>query len=400
MPTNHTTLAFGGYSRLPHNAKRTQLIVCQEMEYFVILREMRDSEAAKQVMVCFKDIIGKISTQTIKRWYDHYCYFGEFPCETEKKRGRNWKTRGKQCKFTEDEWIALKEFLDTEPTLYIDEMVAFMRRTTNKTCSISTMFRLLESKQYSRKKVYDKACQAIQLRKDLFVNSMRTAGKRADMFVFIDESGKGRLDAKRMHGYSRIGKKINRRSVFNRDKRYTLMGAANCYGFITYMCDVVEHEVTGKEVHNTVTGEVFENYLVTKVIPHLGNFLKGEPNSIVVMDNCSVHISDLVRQMIAARGAILLFSAPYACELIPIEPMFHQWKSYLKRHYVAFNEDWRLVHEAALSSISPEQGLEYFKRTTLHELVEEDPLYRATTTCAEEMEEEDELLVLLVSLLD
>ena len=53
------------------------------------------------------------------------------------------------------------------------------------------------------------------------------------MLVFIDESGKGRLDPKRVHGYSRIGKKINRRSVFSRDKRYTLMGAAKCYGLIS-----------------------------------------------------------------------------------------------------------------------------------------------------------------------
>ena len=50
--------------------------------------------------------------------------------------------------------------------------------------------------------------------------------------------------------------------------------------------------------------------------------------------------------------------------------MFHQWKSFLKRHSVEFNLNWYEVHSIAITSITPQEGLNYFKTTTLTELVE------------------------------
>ena len=54
--------------------------------------------------------------------------------------------------------------------------------------------------------------------------------------------------------------------------------------------------------------------------------------------------------------------------------MFSQWKAYLKRHYIAFNADFFTVHTVALLSITPKQGLNYFKKTTLVSLVEKHTL--------------------------
>ena len=54
--------------------------------------------------------------------------------------------------------------------------------------------------------------------------------------------------------------------------------------------------------------------------------------------------------------------------------MFHQWKSYLKRHYTEFNNDWYTTHMLAIQSITPQQGLHYFRNTTLVDLVKDNPL--------------------------
>ena len=57
----------------------------------------------------------------------------------------------------------------------------------------------------------------------------------------------------------------------------------------------------------------------------------------MVIDNGSIRIDQRVAKAITDAGAIIVRSAPYSPELIPIESMFHSWKSYLKRHAVEFN---------------------------------------------------------------
>ena len=82
----------------------------------------------------------------------------------------------------------------------------------------------------------------------------------------------------------------------------------------------------------------------------------------------------------------MIYIAPYGPGLVPTESMFSRWKSYLMRHHVEIGRDWRLLHDMTLASITPAMALQYFKMTTLVELVESNPLLR---------EEENDEVVLL-----
>lgn len=335
-----------------------------------------------------------IRPRTIAKWYNHYMDMGLLPAVTASKHGRKWRTHGISNQvYTDEEFSILELHLDKEPIMYLDEMIEFMKVTFGKPCSISCMSKLLIRKGLTRKKVYEKASQAIQLRKDLFVSALRSTVTDPEMVVFLDESSKDRLAARRVYGYSKGGKRAHYKCPFNMDVRYTLMGAADCYGFVRPMCDVIKHKVEGKVVSNTCDGAMFVEYIRTKVAPLLGNYLLGEPHSVVVMDNCSIHMRAEVEALISQRGAILIYSAPYSPELIPIEAMFKQWKDYLRRHHVEFGKDWSTVHQMALSSVTPLQGLNYFKMTTLVELVEDHPLLRNTG------DEDDEALLLISCLI-
>jgi len=68
----------------------------------------------------------------------------------------------------------------------------------------------------------------------------------------------------------------------------------------------------------------------THVGPILGNNFMQELNSSVKMDNCSIHIDPRIVKLIEDAGVIIIYSAPYCPEIIPIEYMFNQWKAYLK----------------------------------------------------------------------
>ena len=82
----------------------------------------------------------------------------------------------------------------------------------------------------------------------------------------------------------------------------------------------------------------------------------------------------------------MIYIAPYGPGLVPIESMYSRWKSYLLRHHVEIGRDWRLLHYMTLASITPAMALQYFKMTTLVELVESNPLFG---------EEENDEVVLL-----
>ncbi|KAL5504684.1 hypothetical protein ACEPAH_7347 [Sanghuangporus vaninii] len=54
-------------------------------------------------------------------------------------------------------------------------------------------------------------------------------------------------------------------------------------------------------------------------------------NSVVIMDNCSIHKSDDVRQLIESRGMKLEFLPAYSPDFNPIELAFSLLKSRLQR---------------------------------------------------------------------
>ena len=46
---------------------------------------------------------------------------------------------------------------------------------------------------------------------------------------------------------------------------------------------------------------------------------------------CSIHLDPRVRRLIDGAGAVIVYSAAYSPELIPIDYIFNNWKSYMKR---------------------------------------------------------------------
>ena len=57
-----------------------------------------------------------------------------------------------------------------------------------------------------------------------------------------------------------------------------------------------------------------------KLVPTLGNYALGEPRSVVIMDNATIHAG--VRDLIEGAGAKLIYLSAYSPELNPIELMF------------------------------------------------------------------------------
>jgi transposase len=69
-------------------------------------------------------------------------------------------------------------------------------------------------------------------------------------------------------------------------------------------------------VDGSVNGELFEAYVERVLVASLS---AGE---IVILDNCSIHTGEKVRQLVEAKGCQLLPLPTYSPDLTPIEEAF------------------------------------------------------------------------------
>jgi transposase len=124
------------------------------------------------------------------------------------------------------------------------------------------------------------------------------------------------------------------------------------HGFV-YEASSCVYRKTGEDDPDDAAGTIdqarFEHFVEFNLVPHLGNYALGEPRSIVVLDNCTTHTGQRVRDLIECAGAILLFTAPRSPDLSPIEYCFHVYKAALKRSIT--NESITSVEMAHLHAV-------------------------------------------------
>ena len=79
-----------------------------------------------------------------------------------------------------------------------------------------------------------------------------------------------------------------------------------------------------------MNGDIFLDFLYTQLLPILRPFDGRSINSVVVMNNASIHHVDAVIDSICSVGALVRFLPPYSSDLNPIECVFGEVKQYMQ----------------------------------------------------------------------
>ena len=66
-----------------------------------------------------------------------------------------------------------------------------------------------------------------------------------------------------------------------------------------------------------------------QLVPVLGNCALCQENSIVILDNATIHHSEEIVGLIESKGAKIIYLPPYSPDLNPIELMFGIYKQML-----------------------------------------------------------------------
>ena len=189
--------------------------------------------------------------------------------------------------------------------------------TTGTEVDCSTICRTFKRLGITRQKIRHIAMQRNEESRGQFMAEMTTHDP--EMFLWLDETGCDRRKLVRDYGYGIRGIPPVDQTLKLSGKRYSVIAIMSTNG----VEDIYIHE-------GSVNGEVFLDFIRKCLLPLLMPFNGYNPNSIVIMDNASVHKSEEVLEMINGVGALVRFLPPYSPDLTPVEEMFAEVKGYLK----------------------------------------------------------------------
>ena len=135
------------------------------------------------------------------------------------------------------------------------------------------------------------------------------------------------------HGWAPIGVTSHEYRLFKRSGRWSILPAYTIDGYITW-----------EIMQGSFTAELFEEFMEFNVLPRCNPY-PGE-RSIIIMDNASIHISEVypyvfywtnwqrLEDLCAAAGVKLEYLPPYSPDYNPIEESFAELKAWVKKNFI------------------------------------------------------------------
>jgi transposase len=291
-----------------------------------------------------------ISRSYFTHLWDHWRLHEELPYET-----RVWESKYKSTqRMTSGVGMVLKDLALTHPSWYLDEYSKWLMDGGYGTFHPATISRKLREEGLTLAVLDEIAKQRNAEERARFLEEIHSVSN-LDQFVCIDETHRDRSASRRRRGWGVKGKahKLYKRwHGYRNELLYTMIGAVDLNGFIPEACKLIIKP-------ETVTIDVFVNYVRECLLPILGNYLHGEPRSVVTIDNASVHHPEVVEALINGAGARVIWTARYSPDLHPIETCFHQYKADLKRSSIGITNLFE-THLSALRSVSSTNMRNYY----------------------------------------
>ena len=252
-----------------------------------------------------------------------------------------YSATNRPTKMTASIQLVLLHLVMSRPGIYLWEIREELKSQYGLDVSISTIYNCLK-KNFTRKKMQLIALQRDESARNTFVREV--ALYKAYFIIFVDETGCDRRNALRKYGYSVRGKPPRCQKLLVRGQRISVIAAMTVRGILDL-----------KIVRETVKGEDFVSFTEKQLLPHLMNFDGHNSNSVVILDNCSVHHVTGVADAIDSVGALVHYLPAYSPDYNPIELLFSKVKLKIKEMEVEYNEmDTETIVLAAFSTVTPD----------------------------------------------
>ena len=138
------------------------------------------------------------------------------------------------------------------------------------------------------------------------------------------------------------GERAVKHSFISRGKRINAIVAISSSGVVCHL------------TNNNVDMCIFYNFIRAELFPNLQQFDGSSKNSVLIMDNLTVHNCEPIVSILKDMGIVVQFFPPYSPDLNPIEEAFSYVKYYLKLHedLMQVTNDPILLITSAIDSIT------------------------------------------------
>jgi transposase len=167
-------------------------------------------------------------------------------------------------------------------------------------------------------------------------------GEAVEHLVFVDEMG-SHTSLVLGYGWAPRGERAVVQVPRNPGKNTTLIAALTWDGLQAPWA-----------LEGAIDTDAFTVYVREVLLPILG------PDSLVIVDNLSVHLAAHLETLLAAGGCRVLFLPAYSPDFTPIEQAFSKIKAALRRMGARTREALLDALAAALATITPEDAHGWF----------------------------------------
>lgn len=224
----------------------------------------------------------------------------------------------KACrKITEPIKFFIVHLLLRRPGIYLREVVSELRANFLLEITEGAVCKFIKKMNFTRQKLVNFAMQRNESLRQEFRNDVALYPTNA--LIFVDETGTDRTDAVRKIGYSFRGHPVKAQKLLVRGEHITAIAAISIRGMEAL-----------RIVRGSVDGDVFYDFVCEDLLSKLMPFDGINNNSIVIMDNCSVHHTSEVETALNDAGIITHFLPPYSPDYNPIELTFSKVKYAIK----------------------------------------------------------------------
>ncbi|KAL5496013.1 hypothetical protein ACEPAH_3106 [Sanghuangporus vaninii] len=224
--------------------------------------------------------------------------------------------RGRPRLLSYDDTRLLCGTLELRNDYYLDELKQIIENRCGIQCSETTIWRTLKRVGFTLKKISKEALERNEAQRAEYRLRM-AENYRPGQLVFVDESACDRRTYIWNEAWALQGLRAVRKAFFVRGKRYSILPGISLDGVIE--CMIIE---------GSFNAEIFAIF-IEKLLKHMQPFPAN--NSVIVMDNCPIHKSSEIRELVEAKGVRLEFLPAYSPDLNPIEQAFSLLKSRLHR---------------------------------------------------------------------
>ena len=224
------------------------------------------------------------------------------------------KARGGKLKLSAAAQAEVVRALNEDPCLYYDELMFLVYTRTNECVSKYTVRRVAIENGFKLKVVAP--VSAHRNKHTMMLHAQLRTQYHWRQYLFVDEAHKRGRDMIRKKGKAQGNRKCFVPLSEHLSRSWTMVAAMNYTGLVAYR--IQELGPIGGPLPHAINRQLWLDMFAAFILPHIGDARKKEPNSVVIIDNASLHWGsdgestlNALHEMIKKKGGILVYTPPF-----------------------------------------------------------------------------------------